>query len=115
MRQVNFRRVVRGGVLAAVVLGSCAATAAAQSTREIEVKVLGGPNRFSAPLHSTDDLRTMVRTNRTPLTSVFGQAGLGDLSGQLLDTLTVGEITTVTVAPGTHFEWMAMKRRGRRR
>src|SRR5262249_44516309 len=41
------------------------------------------------------------------------QAGLGDLSDKFLDMVSTGYVSDTTVAPGTHFDWMALKRGGR--
>jgi opacity protein-like surface antigen len=112
MKQVS---VVRRGILATAVfttLVSAAATAAAQTT-ETQVRALGGPTRFSGPMRNVDDLRSMVNTNRNQLTSVLRMAGLSDISTQVLDTLTTGEITDTSITPGTHMEWMAQKKLGR--
>src|SRR5215475_6984214 len=100
------------------VLGALVATAAAQGvasaqTRETAIRTLGGPNRFSGPMHSVDDLRTMVANNQTQITSSLSQAGLGDMSTAWLNTVNTGYVSDTTVAPGTHFDWMALKRAGR--
>ena len=39
--------------------------------REHQVTKLGGSTRFSAPMHTTDDLRAMVNANRNQIRSVF--------------------------------------------
>jgi hypothetical protein len=107
-------------MIATTVLGTLVATVAAQGvaaagqqTREVAVRTLGGPNRFSGPMHGVEDLRTMATSNRTQISSVLGQAGIGEISTQVLNVLTTGYISDTTVAPGTHFEWMALKRAGR--
>jgi hypothetical protein len=94
------------------------ATAAVQGIanaqpREVAVSTLGGATRFSPPMHGVEDLRAMATTNRIHISSVLGQAGLGDLSTPMLNVLTTGYISETTVAPGTRFEWMALKRSGR--
>src|SRR5215470_1965870 len=119
MKQVSVVRVVRRKMFAATtILGALVAAAAAQGvasaqTRETAVRTLGGPNRFSGPMHSADDLKAMINANRTPVTSALGQAGLGDMSDKFLDTVNGGYISDTTVSPGTHFDWMALKRAGR--
>jgi hypothetical protein len=111
MKQVSsLVRVGRRKLFVTTVLGTLVAAAAAQGvasaqTRETAVRTLGGPNRFSGPMHSADDLKAMINANRTPVTSALGQAGLGDMSDKFLDT--------VNGSPGTHFDWMALKRAGR--
>src|SRR5215471_4611896 len=119
MKQVSLVRV--GGcrkLFVTTVLGALVATGAAQGvasaqTRETAVRTLGGPNRFSGPMHSVDDLRAMIHANRTQVTSALGQGGLGDLSDKFIDTVANGYVSDTTVAPGTHFDWMALKRLGR--
>src|SRR5262249_17531286 len=81
--------------------------------RETAVRTLGGPNRFSGPMHSVDDLRAMTHANRTQIASALGQAGLADLSDKFIDTVSNGYVSDTTVSPGTHFDWMALKRLGR--
>src|SRR6516162_11875735 len=100
------------------VLGALVATAAAQGvasaqTRETAIRTLGGPNRFSGPMHSVDDLRTMVSANQSQITSSLQQAGLGDLSTAWFNTVNTGYVSDTAVAPGTHMDWMALKRAGR--
>jgi hypothetical protein len=118
MRQVSVVRFARRKI-ATTVLGTLVATAGIQGianagqAREIAVSTLGGPNRFSGPMHGVEDLRAMVTTNRTHITAVLGQAGIGDISTQFANVLATGYISETTVAPGTHFEWMALKRSGR--
>src|SRR5215470_19916844 len=118
MRPVTLRLVVRGKMRATTILGILVIAASAQGvvsaqTREIAVRTLGGPNRFSGPMHSVDDLRAMFNANRTQITSALGQAGVGDISDKFLDTVSSGYVSDTTVAPGTHFDWMALKRGGR--
>jgi hypothetical protein len=105
-------------MFATTVLGTLVAAMAAQGvasaqTRETAIRTLGGPNRFSGPMHSVDDLRTMVAANRTQISSVLSQAGLGDLSNSFLNVVATGYVSDTTVAPGTHMDWMALNRAGR--
>jgi opacity protein-like surface antigen len=55
----------------------------------------------------------MVASNRTQLASVLSQAGLGDLSTSFMNVIATGYVSDTTVAPGTHMDWMALKRAGR--
>ena len=55
----------------------------------------------------------MVTTNQSQITSALQQAGLGDISTQWLNTVNTGSVSDMTIAPGTHFDWMALKRAGR--
>src|SRR5262245_66529894 len=113
MRQVSVRGIARVGILVTAVLAMHVAPARAQSNgggREIKVSVLGSTNRFSRPMKSVDDLRAMADTNRTQITQVMTRVGLADISSQVVDTLTTGDVTETTIAPGTHLQWMAIKR-----
>jgi len=96
--------------MAAAILATCVTSASAQ--RETEIRVLGGPNRFSGPMHSVAELRAMVNSNRTQFANVLAIAGLDRISSQVLDTFTTGNIIETSVAPDTHMEWMALKRSG---
>jgi len=55
----------------------------------------------------------MVTTNQSQITSSLQQAGLGDISTAWLNTVNTGYVSDTTVAPGTHMDWMALKRAGR--
>src|SRR5262245_53213476 len=115
MRKVSVRGIARIGILVTAVLAMQVAPARAQSTgggREINVSVLGGSTRFSRPMKSVDDLRAMAGANRTQITQVLTKVGLTDISTQELDTLTAGDVTETTIAPGTQLKWMALKRSG---
>jgi opacity protein-like surface antigen len=100
-------------ILGTLVFAAATQGVASAQTRETAVRTLGGPNRFSGPMHSADDLKAMINANRTPVTSALSQAGLGDMSDKFLDTVNGGYISDTTVSPGTHFDWMALKRAGR--
>jgi hypothetical protein len=64
-------------------------------------------------MQSADELKAMINANRAQVTSALGQAGLGDISDKFLDTVNSGYISDTTVSPGTHFDWMALKRADR--
>src|SRR5215813_3587457 len=113
--RVSTRGVVRVGILVTTVLAMLSAPARAQSTnggREIRVSVLGTSNRFSPPMRTVADLRAMANTNRNQITQVMTKAGLANISTQVVDTLTAGDVTETTITPGSHIMWMAVKRRG---
>ena len=112
MKRFKNGSLVWRATMAAAVLATCVASASAQAPRETEIRVLGGPNRFSGPMHSEADLRAMVNANRTQFANVLAIAGLDRISTQVLDTLTTGNIIETSVTPGTHMEWMALKRSG---
>src|SRR5215472_4565163 len=112
MKRINVRSRVWRATAAAAILATCVASASAQAPRETEIRVLGGPNRFSGPMHSVADLRAMVNANRTQFANVLAIAGLDNISSQVLDTLTTGNIIETSIAPDTHMEWMALKRSG---
>jgi hypothetical protein len=114
IRKISLGGVV--GIVAITLLAPLSAPVSAQSTnggREINVSVLGSSNRFSQPVHSVDDLHAMANANRSQITHVLTMAGLANISTQVLDSLTTGHVTVVTIVPGTHINWMAVKRAGR--
>src|SRR5215831_7297974 len=110
MKQVGVGSFLQRATLAAAVLAMSVVSASAQ--RETEIRVLGGPNRFSGPMHSVADLHAMVNSNRSQFANVLALAGLDNISSQVLDTLTTGNVIESAVAPNTHMEWMALKRSG---
>src|SRR5215831_7888294 len=112
MSRFKDRSLVSRATMAAAVVMTCVASASAQGPRETEIRVLGGPNRFSGPMHSVADLRAMVNTNRSQFANVLAIAGLDHISSQVLDTLTTGSVIETNVVPDTHMEWMALKRSG---
>jgi hypothetical protein len=108
-------RVVRSGMLVATVLAMFVAPAIAQDGtdgREHQVTRLGGTTRFSQPMHTLDDLRAMVQANRSAIRSVIVMAGYGDVASQLTDGFSVSEVTDTTIAPGSRFLFMGLKRGG---
>jgi hypothetical protein len=112
MRKISLSGVV--GVLVITLLALLSAPASAQSTgREISVSVLGSSNRFSQPVNTVDDLHAMTNANRSQITHVLTVVGLANISTQVFDTLATGHVTEVTIVPGTHINWMAVKRAGR--
>ena len=117
MKHVSVVRVTRRKI-ATTVLGTLVATAAVQGIanaqpREVAVSTLGGATRFSGPMRGVDDFRAMAAANRTQISSVLTQAGLSELITPMANVLATGYISDTTVAPGTHMEWMALKRAGR--
>ena len=113
---------VRRGLVAATVLAMWVVPAFAQTrtagsypTRETRILRLGTSQRFSMPMHTVDQLHAMVNKNRTQFNQVLSFASLSGISGQVLDALTIGPVTETTIQPGTHMEWMAMKRAGKPR
>src|SRR5262249_24478053 len=114
--RVSTRGVVRVGILVTTVLAMLSAPARAQSTnggREIRVSVLGTSNRFRQPMRTVADLRAMANTNRNQIEHVLTMAGLTNISTQVIDTLTAGNVTDTMVTPGSQIKWMAIKRAGR--
>jgi len=88
-------------------------TAGTYPTRETQILRLGTSQRFSMPMHTVDQLHAMANKNRTQFNEVLSLASLSGISGQVLDVLTIGVVTETTIQPGTHMEWMAMKRVGK--
>jgi hypothetical protein len=111
---------VRRALAAATVLAMWVAPALAQTrpagsypTRETQILRLGTSERFSMPMRTVDQLHAMVNKNRSQFTQVLSLASLSGISGQVFDALTIGPVTDTTIQPGTHMEWMAMKRAGK--
>jgi len=114
MRQ--FRYIVRGAtIVAALAVGGAPALAqdGASDTPRHNVKKLGGTTRFSTPMRGVDDLHAMAKANREHLTKVLAMVGLTDVSAQIIDAITTGDVTDATIMPGTNMQWMALKRSGR--
>ncbi len=88
-------------------------TAGSYPTRETQILRLGTSQRFSMPMHTVDQLHAMSNKNRMQFTQVLSLANLSGISGPVLDVLTTGVVTDTTIQPGTHMEWMAMKRAGK--
>jgi hypothetical protein len=88
-------------------------TAGSYPTRETQILRLGTSQRFSMPMHTVDQLHAMSTKNRMQFNQVLSLANLSGISGQVLDILTTGVVTDTTIQPGTHMEWMAMKRAGK--
>src|SRR5262245_5021278 len=110
---------VRRGLVAATVLAMWVTPAFAQTrtagtypTRETQITRLGTSQRFSMPMHTVDQLHAMANKNRAQFNQVLTLAGLSGISGQVMDALTTGPVNDTTIQPGTHMEWMAMKRGG---
>jgi hypothetical protein len=112
---------VRSAVAAAAVLAMSVVPTFAQTrtpgtypTHETQILRLGTSERFSMPMRNPDQLHTMVNKNRDQFNTVLSLAGLSGISGQVFDAL-AGPVTETTIQPGTHMEWMAMKRAGKAR
>ena len=110
---------VRSAVAAAAVLAMSVVPTFAQTrtpgtypTHETQILRLGTSERFSMPMRNPDQLHTMVNKNRDQFNTVLSLAGLSGISGQVFDAL-AGPVTETTIQPGTHMEWMAMKRAGK--
>src|ERR1700747_3759833 len=102
-KQVAVRRALGHGVLATLIVAAWLAPAWAQTsstdgygTNEKTVTRLGGrTTRFSPPMHSIEDLHAMASANRDQISRVLVLAGLGDISAQVITTLTTGDVTEV--------------------
>src|ERR1044071_2216666 len=77
---------------------------------------LGGTSRFTPPIRSVDALkRTFGRMRiQKDVGKVLTDAGIGQLQAEVLRNLTEGTVTQVMIEPGTHLEWMALRRGGPR-
>lgn len=77
---------------------------------EVVIRQLGGSTRFSPPVRTIDDLKAMATRNRADIETVLGMAGLGAISGQVVEAMTSGAVTETSFAPGGRLEWMALRR-----
>jgi hypothetical protein len=77
---------------------------------------LGGSTRFTAPVRTVDAMkRTFTRMSiQNDVGRVLTEAGVGQLRAEVLRNITEGTVQPITVAPGTHIEWMALRRNGPR-
>ena len=78
--------------------------------QERVIRVLGGSTRFSAPVRSVGALQKMAQANRADFVTVLNDADLQPIRDQVIDIMVNGRVTETTVAPGTHLEWMALRR-----
>ena len=112
MTQFRVRRVLAATTVLAMWFVPAFGQTGSADTYETHIRRLGTSQRFSMPMKTVDDLHAMTNRNRTQFTQVLSLAGLSAISGQVLDALTGAPLTETTVQPGTHIEWMAMKRAG---
>src|SRR5262245_66654314 len=89
-RPVVSRRMPATTILGMLVVAASAQRVASAQTREIAVRTLGGPNRFSGPMHGVDDLRTMLTTSQSQITRPLQQARLVDTCTACLHTVNAG-------------------------
>jgi opacity protein-like surface antigen len=99
------------GLAAPVPVAFAADEPAGAVAGERVIRRLGGSTRFSPPVRTVDELKAMATTNRADLETILGMAGLGNLSGQVIEALTTGAVTDYAFAPGGRLEWMALRRR----
>lgn len=118
-RGLHIRQMIGRGLLAVALVAAGHAVAAAQddegsdvSARETEVRKLGGSTRFSKPIRTVDELRSMAIINRDNFTRVLAMTGLSHISGAVVGALSAGSVTETVVAPGARMKWMALKRSG---
>jgi hypothetical protein len=120
MQSIRAAKIVAAGTIVAVLgLGVLAPeaqsqtrTTGGQTSGETVVRRLGGSTRFSPPVRSVDALRRMAGSNRRDIARVLESAGLGNISAQVIDALTTGQVFETTVAPGERMQWMALRRGG---
>ncbi len=89
------------------------ANAQPSASGERVVRRLGGTTRFSPPVRSVDAVRRMTTARQADLKRILEEVGLASIAPQVIETLTTGAVTTTTVAPGEHLEWMMLRRKGR--
>src|SRR5690349_2237072 len=112
MTQLSVRRALAATTILAMWIAPAFGQTRTAGTYETHINRLGTSQRFSMPMRTVDDIHTMVNRNRTQFTQVLSLAGLSSISSQVLDALTGGPVTETMIQPGTHIEWMAMKRAG---
>lgn len=111
-RRAGIMAAVLAAVIGVTAFGSVAPAHAQNNPDERVIRVLGGSTRFAAPVRTVAALRRMTEANRAALTQVLSEAGLQAISAQVIDTMASGTVTQISVAPGTHLDWMALRRRG---
>ena len=112
MTQFRVRRALATTTILALWIAPAFGQTGTANSYETHIRRLGTTQRFSMPMRTIDELHTMANKNRTQFTQVLSLAGLSSISSQVLDALTGGPVTETTIQPGTHIEWMAMKRAG---
>jgi opacity protein-like surface antigen len=112
MTHFRVRRALAATTILALWIAPAFGQTGTANTYETHIRRLGTSQRFSMPMKTVDDLHAMANKNRTQFNQVLSMAGLSAISGQVLDTLTGGPVTETMIQPGTHMEWMAMKRSG---
>ncbi len=112
MMHFGVRRTLAAAIVLATGIAPAFGQTSAASTYETHIRRLGTSQRFSMPMRTIDELHSMAKMNRTQLNQVLSLAGLSSISGQVMDALTGAPLTETTIQPGTHIEWMAMKRTG---
>ena len=112
MTQFRVRRALATTTILALWIAPAFGQTRTADTYETHIRRLGTSQRFSMPMRNVDDLHAMANRNRTQFNQVLSMAGLSAISSQVLDALTGAPVTETTIQPGTHMEWMAMKRTG---
>ena len=77
---------------------------------------LGGSTRFTPPVRNIEAVRrTFTRANiQTDVGTILKEVGLPQFRDELLRHITQDNLQTITIAPGTRIEWMALRRNGPR-
>ena len=118
MRTIRAANIAGSVLVAAVALAGTVPDAWSQTraaatqgqSNERVVRRLGGSTRFSAPVNTVPALRKMAEANRKDFAQVLEEAGLSNISSQVLDALTTGAVSETTFASGDRMEWMALRR-----
>jgi hypothetical protein len=94
------------------------AAAAAQqppSTDYRPIRRLGGSTRFTRPVNTVGELQKTFSEERiqSDVRAVLEMDNLGANTAEVNRILSGGMVTETTIAPGTRFEWMALRRSGK--
>ncbi len=78
----------------------------------VTLKRMGDHPFCRPPLASEADLRALVESKSADLQAGFVKAGSADLYPEFVAQFPTATIETISVAPGTHIEWMLFRRKG---
>ena len=78
----------------------------------VTLKRMGDHPFCRPPLNSEADLRALVESKSADLQAGFVKAGSADLYPEFVAQFPTATIETISVAPGTHIDWMLFRRKG---
>jgi len=113
MTLVRTRRAAALTLCSALAVLAGAGEAQAQQKK---ITRLGSPaTRLTAPIRDTAALQKTFgsKQNQAAISRILDKAGLTGLTPQVIAAITKGQVTEVSVNPGTSIKWMATRRGGR--